>query len=57
MKKFVCAVCEKYVLAQSKYDKVVNNFVHDFGVDIDEYEDDKEVNIIARCKACAKKII
>jgi len=54
-KKFVCAICEKYVLADSKYDEVVREFAHDFGVDIDEFDDSDEVCVIARCKECAER--
>ena len=57
MKKFVCAICNRYVLADSKYDEVVREFAHDFGVDIDEFDDSDEVCIIAKCRECHKRDI
>ena len=51
-KEFVCALCDRYVVANSKYDKKVLDFVSDFGADIDEFDDSGDVCVIARCKHC-----
>ncbi|RLD10705.1 MAG: hypothetical protein DRI44_05425 [Chlamydiae bacterium] len=52
MKKFICALCDRFVEADSKCDKKVTDFVSDFGPDIDEYDDSDNVCVISRCKHC-----
>ena len=52
LKKFVCAQCGRSIEAISKYDKRALEFVYDFGVDVDEFDDSSDELVIHCCRFC-----
>lgn len=54
MKKFVCALCNKEYEAKS-VNELLKHYNVVLGVDIDEYDDTDEINVIARCEKCERE--